>query len=98
LAHLQSLASAHPLSCASLPPEENTARIASPAAWTSMRRHPGLWRLFIDRVIAARARWWLPHEDVLPAVRGAAGAFARDLIPTLDLSGPEPLSHEPIHS
>ncbi len=86
LAALQNLAAAQPLSGAGLPPEEDRIRTPEAAAWQAMRAHSGLWRLFIDRVIAAQARWWLSHPDVKTAVRRAAGAFARELVPSLDLS------------
>ncbi len=86
LAALQNPAAALPLSGAGLPPEEGRFRTPEAAAWQTMRAHSGLWRLFIDRVIAARARWWLTHPDVKAAVRRAAGAFAGELVPALDLS------------
>ena len=92
LVQLQAIAAAHPLSCAAMPPEEGRERHPAAPAWNVMRAHPGLWRLFIDRVIAARARWWLHVPDVREAVRTAAGAYAGDLVPAFDLSEPAPLT------
>lgn len=90
LALLQNIAAAHPLSCAALPPPEGKARTPESAAWQCLRAHPGLWRLFIDRVIAANARWWLHLPEVRAAIREAAGAYAKELVPALDLSEPSP--------
>lgn len=98
LALLQNLAAAHPLSGAALPPAEGRTRTPEPAAWAVLLAHPGLWRLFIDRVIAAGARWWLHLPEVRAAIRGAAGAYAAELVPALDLSEPSPASHESSHT
>jgi hypothetical protein len=73
LALLQNIAAAHPLSCAALPPPEGKARTPESAAWQCPGAHPGLWRLFIDRVIAANARWWLHLPEVRPALDALAG-------------------------
>jgi hypothetical protein len=96
LAALQAMAEAQPLSGAGIPPAEDGTRTPDAAAWSAMRAHPGLWRLFIDRVIHANARWWLAREDVRETVRHATGAFARELVPTFDLSNsPHAKTHEP---
>ena len=88
LGALQRLADALPLSGAAVPPDEDTTRQPQSTAWLAMRHHPGLWRMFIDRVIAGNARWWLPREDVRQALRRAAGFFAAELVPAFDLSEP----------
>ena len=98
LAVLQSIAAAHPLSCAALPPPESESREPAAAAWNALRAHPGLWRLFIDRVIAANARWWMHRAEVRAAVRAAAGAYEKELVPALDLSEPPAVSHDSAHS
>ena len=90
LGALQRMADALPLSGAGIEPDEGGARQPQAAAWQSLRAHPGLWRLFIDRVLAGNARWWLTREDVRAAVRRAAGAFAGELVPAFDLSAPPP--------
>ena len=98
LAHLQRIAAAHPLSCAAMPPEENALREPQAAVWNVLRAHPGLWRLFIDRIIAANARWWLARSEVREAVRADAGTYAKQLVPALNLSEPHPAFHDPAHS
>ena len=83
LASLQSLAFAHPLSTAALPPPLGTTRTADAAAWRTLRSHPGLWQLFLDRIIAAPAPWWLSGAVVREAVASRLGPHAADIAPTL---------------
>lgn len=92
LAALQRMADALPLSGAGLPPENDAPRHPQAAAWRSLLTHPGLWRLFTDRIIAASARWWLPHGEVRQSLRRVAGSFAAELVPAFDLSEPAPLT------
>jgi len=98
LGALQRMAEALPLSGAGIEPEEGRVRQPQAAAWQAVRAHPGLWRMFTDRVIAANARWWLGREEVKEAVRRAAGAFAGELVPAFDLSDSVPDTHDVIHS
>jgi hypothetical protein len=90
LGALQRMADALPLSGAAMPPDEDAPRQPLTAAWQAICDHPGLWRLFIDRVIATSARWWLARPEVRAALRRTAGAFAAELIPAFDLSEPSP--------
>ncbi len=98
LGALQRMADALPLSGAGVEPEEGSARQPQAAAWQAVCGHPGLWRMFTDRVIAAKARWWLARDEVREAVRRAAGAFAGELVPAFDLSAHVPASHVATHS
>ena len=83
LASLQSLAFAHPLSTVALPPPLGATRTAEAAAWRTLRAHAGLWHLFLDRVIAAPAPWWLADDLVRQAVRTRLGPHAASLAPAL---------------
>lgn len=83
---LQHLAESLPLSGAGIETQENETRCEQSNAWLALKSHPGLWQIFIDRIIRSHARWWLPVPCVREAVQRAAGAFSLELIPALDLS------------
>jgi hypothetical protein len=82
LVALQKLAVALPLSGVGVEPEME----ADLPVLTSLQAHPGLWQLFIDRVVQSNARWWLRVPAVRDALQQVAGAFPQELVPALDLS------------
>jgi MoxR-vWA-beta-propeller ternary system domain bpX4 len=92
LVALRSLALRLPFSGVGIEQAENGAPLADPAAWSALISHSGLWQIFIDRVIRAKAHAWLGHESVRDAVVRVGGAFPQDLLPALDLSQSPPLA------
>ena len=82
---LQWLAAEFPLSGAAVPPAEGAPFAPPPpAVWAALHAHPGVRRMFVDRILAAKARWWLAFPEIRQAARDAGGAYRAELLPDFD--------------
>lgn len=80
---LQQLAQTFPLASPGLLFPDKNLPAPESGTWNILRSHPGLWQLFLDRVLQRQDRLWQAHPDVLPAVHHALGAHAKALAPFL---------------
>jgi len=82
LTALQSLARRWPLSGMGIPaPLPGEPPVPVPEAWEALQQHSGLWQLFLDRLVRAKATAWLRNSRVSSALQRSLGAYAGECAP-----------------